>query len=147
MLLKKYYNYKYALFSNIVTKSILMKYFHLILHFKNSMTLTKNTIHSPVCAIDYAFQCIGGKYKARILWYIYQANNLLRYGQLNKMLQNITSKMLTQCLRQLESDNLIHRKVYQEVPPKVEYSLSKLGLELIPVLSELRNWGEMQMKK
>ncbi len=60
---------------------------------------------------------------------------------------DITTKMLTQTLRELEKDNLILRKVYREVPPKVEYSLTKIGLELIPFIQHLKEWGDKQMKK
>lgn len=101
----------------------------------------------PVCSLDYAFRRVGGKYKGRILWYIYKKNNLLRYGELKRLLQNITSKMLTQSLRELETDQLIKRKVYAEVPPKVEYSLTETGMELIPFIKHLGAWGEKQMKK
>lgn len=101
----------------------------------------------PVCSLDYALRRIGGKYKGRTLWYIYNENNVLRYGELKRALQNITSKMLTQTLRELEADQLIHRKVYPQVPPKVEYSLTETGMELIPFIEYLRQWGEKQMKK
>ena len=101
----------------------------------------------PVCSLDYAFRRIGGKYKGRTLWYIYNENNVLRYGELKRKLRNITSKMLTQTLRELEEDQLISRKVYREVPPKVEYSLTETGKELIPFIDHLGKWGEKQMKK
>jgi len=109
--------------------------------------MAKKKSDAPICSIDYAFRRIGGKYKARILWYIYNENNLLRYGELMKMVQNITSKMLTQTLRELEADQLINRKVYPVVPPKVEYSLTETGLELIPFIDHLGAWGVEQMKK
>lgn len=109
--------------------------------------MTKKYSDAPVCSIDYAFRRIGGKYKARVLWYIYNENNVLRYGELKRMVQNITSKMLTQTLRELEDDALISRKVYPEVPPKVEYSLTNTGKELIPFIDHLGAWGEKQMEK
>lgn len=99
----------------------------------------------PICSLDYAFRMIGGKYKGRILWYIYNENNVLRFGELKRMLLNITSKMLTQSLRELESDQLISRKVYRQVPPKVEYSLTTTGQELMPFIENLRIWGEKRM--
>ena len=109
--------------------------------------MAKKKFEEPVCALDYAFRRIGGKYKARILWYIHNENNTLRYGELKRMLRNITSKMLTQTLRELEEDKLINRKVYREVPPKVEYSLTDTGKELIPFIDHLGAWGEKQMQK
>lgn len=102
--------------------------------------------NEPSCAVDYAFRRIGGKYKGRILWYLH-ANTILRYGELRKTLYDITPKMLTQTLRELEDDGLISRKVYYEVPPKVEYSLTETGKELIPFIDYLRQWGDKQIAK
>lgn len=98
------------------------------------------------CSVDYAFKRIGGKYKGRILWYLHD-HKILRYGELSRTLPDITTKMLTQSLRELEVDNLIHRKVYQEVPPKVEYTLTEIGNELIPFIIYLKEWGERQLEK
>lgn len=109
--------------------------------------MAKKNSEAPVCSLDYAFRRIGGKYKGRTLWHIYNENNVLRYGELKKVLRNITSKMLTQTLRELEEDQLINRKVYREVPPKVEYSLTETGMELIPFIEHLRKWGEKQMEE
>jgi DNA-binding HxlR family transcriptional regulator len=97
----------------------------------------------PKCGIDYAFQRIGGKYKGRILWRLRMG--ILRYGELRKTVTGITPKMLTQALRELENDGLITRKVYVEVPPKVEYELTETGQELLPFLSLLRDWAKAQM--
>ncbi len=99
------------------------------------------------CSLDYAFRRIGGKYKGRILWHIYLSENVLRYGELKKKLKNITPKMLTQSLRELEQDKLVTRKLYKVVPPKVEYSLTSNGKELIPFLSHLKNWADQQLHK
>lgn len=110
---------------------------------KNKSTASTGT---QMCAVDYAFKRIGGKYKARILWYL-NMRKVLRYGELSRTLPDITTKMLTQTLRELEDDKLIIRKVYHEVPPKVEYSLSETGLELIPFIRHLHNWGKQQMEK
>jgi DNA-binding HxlR family transcriptional regulator len=97
----------------------------------------------PKCGIDYAFQLIGGKYKGRVLWRLRAGT--LRYGELRKTVTGVTSKMLTQALRELEDDGLISRKVYVEVPPKVEYTLTDTGKELLPFLSLLRDWAKEQM--
>ncbi|WP_262899285.1 winged helix-turn-helix transcriptional regulator [Dawidia cretensis] len=99
-----------------------------------------------MCAVDYAFKRIGGKYKARILWYL-NMKKVLRYGELTRTLPDITTKMLTQTLRELEDDNLIVRKMYYEVPPKVEYSLTETAHELIPFIAHLHNWGKKQIEK
>lgn len=98
------------------------------------------------CSVDYAFKRIGGKYKGRILWYLHQYK-ILRYGELSRTMPDITTKMLTQTLRELEADKLIDRKVYHEVPPKVEYTLSEKGNELIPFINYLKEWGDKQLEK
>ena len=103
----------------------------------------KKNIQKAYCAVDYAFQRIGGKYKGRILWVLREG--CLRYGELGRAVVGITPKMLTQTLKELEADKLITRKVYLEVPPKVEYSLTNTGMELIPFIGHLRSWGEKQM--
>jgi DNA-binding HxlR family transcriptional regulator len=72
---------------------------------------------------------------------------VLRYGELTRTLPDITTKMLTQTLRELEEEKLITRKMYYEVPPKVEYSLSETGQELIPFIAHLHHWGKKQMEK
>jgi DNA-binding HxlR family transcriptional regulator len=106
----------------------------------------KKIASEPACSVDYAFRRIGGKYKGRILWYLHN-KGIMRYGELRKTLTDITPKMLTQTLRELEDDALISRKVYQEVPPKVEYKLTEIGAELIPFIRHLRDWGEKQIAK
>lgn len=103
-------------------------------------------INETTCPIDYAFRRIGGKYKGRALWALHN-REILRYGELRKLLSDITPKMLTQTLRELEADMLVSRKVYQEVPPKVEYRLTKTGKSLTPFIDHLKDWGVQQMKK
>lgn len=103
----------------------------------------KNSPAKAFCAVDYAFQRIGGKYKGRILWVL--RDTILRYGELKRTVIGITPKMLTQTLKELEADELVSRKVYREVPPRVEYSLTDTGKELIPFISQMRTWGEKQM--
>lgn len=108
--------------------------------------MKKEQTEITMCPVDYAFKRIGGKYKARILWHIYR-NQVLRYGELKRNLPDITTKMLTQTLRELEDDALIHRKVFLEVPPRVEYTLTTNGKDLIPSIQLIMNWGSKQMKK
>lgn len=98
----------------------------------------------PVCPVDYAFQRIGGKYKGRIIWNIHE-KNVLRYGELKKIIVGVTTKMLTQTLRELEEDRLIVRKVYHQVPPKVEYTLTPAAHSLIPFINYLRQWANEQL--
>ncbi|RZK44582.1 MAG: transcriptional regulator [Hymenobacter sp.] len=110
---------------------------------KNKPTISKTT---QMCGVDYAFKRIGGKYKGRILWHL-NLKTVLRYGELSRALPDITTKMLTQALRELEEYKLINRKMFLEVPPKVEYSLSSTGQELIFFIEHLNNWGKKQMEK
>jgi DNA-binding HxlR family transcriptional regulator len=94
--------------------------------------------------IDATMDVIGGKWKPLI---IYALNDeTLRFSQLlDKLQPRITQRMLTKQLRQLEEDGLITRKVYTQVPPKVEYSLTELGKSLMPILDQLCEWGSEHM--
>ena len=105
--------------------------------------MNKN-IKKDICVLDFAFQRIGGKYKGRILWAL-SKHTVMRYGELSREISDISTKMLTQTLRELEMDNLIHREMYPQVPPKVEYSLTKTGKELIPFIKYLVDWGYKKM--
>src|SRR6185436_14430238 len=108
--------------------------------------MSKKNIIEPICAVDFAFRRIGGKYKGRLLWYLHQFD-VLRYGELRRSIKDITTKMLTQTLRDLEEDGLIHREVFHTMPPRVDYSLTDAGKELIPFIDHLRQWGDRQMEK
>jgi len=90
--------------------------------------------------VELSLSIIGGKWKIPIIWKL--KDNSKRYGELRKLLPKITHKMLTQQLRELEEDEILTRKVYPEVPPKVEYSLTLLGKSVIPVIDMLCEWGE-----
>jgi DNA-binding HxlR family transcriptional regulator len=95
--------------------------------------------------VEFALDQIGGKWKMPLLWRL--KDKTWRYGELRKDLKNITHKMLTQQLRELEEDGFVHRKVYAQVPPKVEYTITERGLEAIPIIESLRNWGLKRMKE
>ncbi len=97
------------------------------------------------CPVETALNVIGGKWKVLILWHL--KDHIKRFGELKRLMQGITQKMLTQQLRELEHDNIIHRKVYAQVPPKVEYSLTEYGKTLRPILSAMCKWGDQHMKK
>lgn len=105
-----------------------------------------NKSEKDICVLDFAFQRIGGKYKGRILWAL-NKYSVMRYSELSREISGITTKMLTQTLRELESDNLIHREMYPQVPPKVEYTLTESGKELIPFIRYLVEWGYKNMKE
>lgn len=91
------------------------------------------------CPVETTLSLIGGKYKALILWHLSQGT--MRFSELRGKIDAATPKMLTQQLRELEAQQLIHRQVYPVVPPKVEYSLTELGKSLMPVLVAMRDWG------
>ena len=97
------------------------------------------------CPVAATLELIGGKYKALILWHL--AEKKLRFSELRKVIQNATPKMLTQQLRELESDNLIHREVFPVIPPKVEYSLTDTGKSLMPILVAMRDWGAGYLRR
>ncbi|MBQ7089952.1 MAG: helix-turn-helix transcriptional regulator [Clostridia bacterium] len=101
-----------------------------------------NEIHCPV---GETIRLIGGKYKALILWFLTEGKK--RYGELQKQIPEATPKMLTQQLRELESDALISRTVYPVVPPKVEYTLTDLGQSMVPILRSMYDWGETYLKE
>lgn len=92
------------------------------------------------CSVELALQVIGGKWKPIILWHLRDGGRR-RFGELRRRMPNVTQKMLTQQLRELESDGLVNRRVYAEVPPRVEYSLTHIGESVLPVLDQLSRWG------
>jgi DNA-binding HxlR family transcriptional regulator len=91
------------------------------------------------CAVEATLDVIGGRWKVLILREL--MHGVQRFNQLHRALQGITQKMLTQQLRELEEDGIIHREVYLQVPPKVEYSLTETGQTLKPVLEAMHDWG------
>ena len=92
-----------------------------------------------ICPVAATLNLIGGKYKALILWYL--SDGTLRFSGLRRAIPSATPKMLTQQLRELEAQHLIHREVFPVVPPKVEYSLTETGRSLMPILTAMRDWG------
>ena len=97
------------------------------------------------CPVEATLELIGGKYKALILWHLSEGK--LRFSELRKVIKNATPKMLTQQLRELEAQALIHREVYPVIPPKVEYSLTETGRSLLPILVAMRDWGAGYLRK
>jgi DNA-binding HxlR family transcriptional regulator len=91
------------------------------------------------CPVKLTADVIGGKWKPLILFYLERGP--LRFSELQKLIPGLTKKMLTQHLRELERDEIIHRKVYARVPPKVEYSLTRHGATLKPILKLMSAWG------
>ena len=92
------------------------------------------------CPVEAAVDVVGGKYKAIIIYHLMDAT--LRYSQLHKLIPRATPKMLSQQLKELESDGIVRRVLYPVVPPKTEYSLTELGRTLVPVVRALCDWGK-----
>lgn len=103
---------------------------------RDAATTPREACHCPVAT---TLRLIGGKYKALILWQL--TPGVLRFSQLQRLVSGATPKMLTQQLRELEADGLVHREVYPVVPPRVEYSLTPLGRSLRPILESMYRWG------
>lgn len=99
----------------------------------------------PACPVETTLLLIGDKWKVLILRELIGGTK--RFGELKKSISSISQKMLTQQLRKMEKDGLVERKVYAEVPPRVEYSLTEVGLSLKPVLDSLWAWGEQYKRK
>lgn len=97
------------------------------------------------CPVEAIVDVIGGKWKARILWHL--SRGPYRYGDFTRSIPDISKKMLTQVLRELERDGLIGKEVHQEKILRVEYSLTEYGESLAPLLTEMSRWGKEHMEK
>ncbi|MET9218289.1 winged helix-turn-helix transcriptional regulator [Streptomyces sp. NPDC088197] len=99
-----------------------------------------------ICGIDAALDVVSGKWKGLILWEL-DAHRVRRFAELRRGLPGVSEKMLTQHLREMEEDGLVHRKVFAEVPPRVEYSLTEHGRTLNQALGPLGVWGSERMRR
>lgn len=104
-----------------------------------------NKRYKPDCALSKVQQMIGGKWKLSLLWYISEKPR--RFGEIHRTFPDITQAMLTKQLRELEHDGLLHREIYKEVPPRVEYSLTDLGNNFVPILRNMYDWGEQHLEE
>lgn len=97
------------------------------------------------CEKELTLTIIGGKWKMLIMWHLGKEGTK-RFGELKSMMPGITQRMLVSQLRELEEDQIVHRKVYPVVPPKVEYSLTEHGRSLMPILESMDEWGKNYME-
>jgi DNA-binding HxlR family transcriptional regulator len=109
------------------------------------ITKTSKAVNVTDIPAEITLAVIGGKYKPLVLYYL-QEDGVVRFGEMRRFVSNASKKMLTQQLRELERDGLVRRKVYQQVPPKVEYSLTERGRSLGSVLKEMGIWGQRNAK-
>lgn len=99
----------------------------------------QDEIEAFACPVAFTVDVIGGKWKALILFHLMSGTK--RFNELRRLMPDIAQRMLTLQLRELETDQVIHREIYREVPPKVEYSLTELGNTLMPLVRAMREWG------
>ena len=95
------------------------------------------------CPVTFTMSKIGGKWKPIILFLITKGAN--RFGVMQRGIEGISKQMLTKQLRELESDGILERKIYAEIPPRVEYFMTDLGRSLLPIIGSMREWGEARM--
>src|SRR6201981_994640 len=136
---RSHYLGKYCKFGDIVPVWILLE------EAQENFMKRRNFAHRPGCAVEATLDLIDGKWKGVILFHLQSGTQ--RFGELRRRMPGITQRMLTKQLRALEDDRLIIRKVYAEVPPRVEYCLSEIGESLRPVIETLRAWGENHQQK
>lgn len=103
-------------------------------------------IYGNDCATLYALSIVSGKWRLPILWKLYKYK-VLRFNELKKEVTGISNIVLTQCLKDFENNKILKRTQYETIPPKVEYSLTKDGINLISLLEQLNSWGENQLSK
>jgi len=102
---------------------------------------SRHTVYNrPACPVEATLELIGGKWKGMVLFYL--LNGKMRFSELMRAIGCVTQRMLTKQLRELEACGLINRIVYAEVPPRVEYELTKEGRSLKPILLALKKWGD-----
>jgi DNA-binding HxlR family transcriptional regulator len=97
------------------------------------------------CGLEAALDVLGGKWKPLILWHLQSERR--RFGELKRLVVGISEKVLIQQLRELETDGIIHRKAYPEIPPRVEYSLTPFGVSLKEAMTPLCHWGNKHMER
>lgn len=96
--------------------------------------------NDKVCALELIQRVVGGKWKISILWALNKQTR--RFNELHRLFPSITQAMLTKQLRELEKGGFVHREIFKEIPPKVEYSLTDMGKKFMPIIFQMYTWGE-----
>lgn len=130
---------KYAQICNILTQREVMR--------NKKEQCSSEGIKLEDTGYGYTLSVIGGKYKMIVLFWIVETGPALRFNDLKRKIGSISFKTLTSTLRELERDGIIQRKVYPQIPPKVEYSLTEKGKSLIPVMDAICDWGTANRNK
>ncbi|WP_225725893.1 MULTISPECIES: helix-turn-helix domain-containing protein [unclassified Nocardia] len=107
--------------------------------------MSSDADHEEVCGMSLAIDVVGGKWKMHLMWVL--GSGPVRFGQIRKLLQGVSEKVLAENLRQLEASGIVHREIYPEIPPRVEYSLTPLGRELAEALRPLEEWGDKNRRQ
>jgi DNA-binding HxlR family transcriptional regulator len=110
---------------------------------QNQLFMTKDCSEIFSCPVQETLKVVGGKWKPVIIYLI--STDVRRFGELSRMINGISKRMLTAHLRELEDDKIISRKVYAVVPPRVDYSLTDVGQSLMPVINLMYEWGESRL--
>lgn len=111
----------------------------------NNETVSSTTVEKLICPIRYTLEIVGGKWKLPIICMLANREPL-RYSKIKRKLSGITNMMLSQSLKELEAFGMVYRKQYNEIPPRVEYTLTEIGKSIVPTLETLAEWGETHMK-
>ena len=106
--------------------------------------MTREKLEGFHCAVEAAIAILGGKYKAIIVWWLTESG-IMRYSDIKRKIPQATAKMVSQQLRELETDEIISRKIYPVIPPKTEYTLTDRGESLRPIIMAICNWGREYM--
>lgn len=118
--------------------------FKILIYIFGGENMNHSKKYSGDCGLNKVQKIVGGKWKLSLLWYI--SAETRRFGEIKRIFPDITQSMLTKQLRELESDGLLHREIYKEVPPRVEYSLTNLGQQFLPILQSMSEWGDCNLE-
>ncbi|WP_342427685.1 helix-turn-helix domain-containing protein [Paenibacillus sp. FSL L8-0158] len=106
--------------------------------------MSENLNYFTDCPLTKVQKIIGGKWKIVILWFLSRGTK--RFGEIKRAFPDITQAMLTKQLRELEEDGFVHREIFREIPPRVEYSLTAHGANFVPILRSMYDWGEVHLE-